>query len=443
MEKQISMPIVNPHAAGIDVGSRSHHVAVGQQADQVKEFGVYAVDYELMVSWLKDNGIRTIAMESTGSYWQALFRVLQTHGFEVLLVNGQQTKNLKGKTDVKDCRWIQKLHSLGLLSGSFLPSEKIAALRQYHRHHQFLIGQASTMTNKMQKALRLMNLRLDVVVGDIMGKSGTRIIEAILDGERNGNKLAQLADSRVRKSKAEIAAALQGNWQDELLYELKDCLETYKYYQDKIIQCDKQLQQVLSQMMPAEGAIRVSLTKKQKHKNQHGFDLISLSYRYTGVDLFAIPSVSFNTIMTFVSEVGMDVIKFKTAKQFVSWLRLAPNNKISGNKLISSRTPKSKNRLAQSLRNAANTIERQKKGPLFEFFKRIAYRKGRAAAITATARKLAVIIWNMIVRQVPYTPLTNDQYNQKIKQHTINTIVKKIKRLDLDLSQIQSALGAS
>jgi transposase len=214
------MKIVNPTAAGIDVGSKSHFVAVGQNEQDVMEFGVYSKDHQKMIEHLNSYGIKTVAMESTGSYWQTLFFALQKAGFEVLLVSGYQTKNVRAKTDVKDCQWIQKLHSLGLLRGSFLPSEQTARLRILCRHRSSLIEEPSKMTNKMQKSLRLMNLRLDVVISDITGKSGISIIKAILEGERNGTVLSQLADSRIKKSKEEIARALQGHWNEEYLFEL-------------------------------------------------------------------------------------------------------------------------------------------------------------------------------------------------------------------------------
>jgi len=218
------MPVVRSHAAGIDVGSRSHYVAVGQdQEKDVAVFGVYADDHAKLIDYLKAHKIVTIAMESTGSYWQSLFYALQNAGFEVLLVSGHQTKNVRAKTDVKDCVWIQKLHSLGLLSGCFLPDRHTAKMRTLQRHRNSLIEEAAKMSNKMQKALRLMNLRLDVVINDITGKTGMAIIEAILNGEKDGKRLSQLVDARIKKSKEEIAQALLGHWDEELLYELQDC----------------------------------------------------------------------------------------------------------------------------------------------------------------------------------------------------------------------------
>lgn len=441
MEKFEKMKVVNPNAAGIDVGSKSHFVAIGQQEKDVCEFGVYSKDHLLLIDHLKQNQVSSVAMESTGSYWQTLFFALQEAGLEVLLVSGHQTKNLRAKTDVKDCQWIQKLHSLGLLRGSFLPSEQTSRLRILHRHRGSLVGESSKMTNKMQKVLRLMNLRLDVVIADITGKSGIAIITAILNGERNGASLSLLADSRVRKSREEISNALQGHWSEEYLFELKDCFDIYKLLQEKVKSCDLQIEKLLLEFTkdkPSKIEQGV-LTKKQlKGKNQPKIDLVKISNLYYGVDLFAIESISVGTVLTLISEIGQDIHKFQSAKQFSSFLRLAPNNRISGGKTISSRTPKGANRFAIALRNAANTIEQVKKGPLYIFFKRIAYKKGRGAAITATARKLSVIIWNMVVKKQGYQPIETELYNKMIKQKRITSIRKMMQSSNILINELST-----
>ena len=265
MKESISMDVIHVHAAGIDVGSRSHYVAVGQDPEDVSEFGVYTRDHQQMIEWLNQRSVTTIAMESTGNYWQTLFSALQGAGFEMLLVNGNQIKNVKGKTDVKDCQWIQRLHSLGLLRGSFLPSEDIEKLRNYQRHRNWLVEQCSKMSNKMQKALRLMNMRLDVALNDIMGKSGRRIIESIIQGERDGERLAGLIDGRVKKSKQEVAAALSGQWKDELLFELSDCYEFYLLYQRKMEQTDEQIALLLKEMVAAQQEYPHDLPRVKKN----------------------------------------------------------------------------------------------------------------------------------------------------------------------------------
>jgi transposase len=436
--KKLNMTIVNTHAAGIDIGSRSHLVAVGQQVNDVREFGVYTQDYESLILWLKERKVKTIAMESTGNYWQTLFTALQTAGFEVLLVNGQHVKNVKGKkTDVQDCQWIQKLHSLGLLSGSFLPGDQVSKFRAYYRHRCSLIEESAKMINKMQKALRLMNIRLDVAIKDIMGKTGRAIVEAILSGEKNGESLAALADYRIKKNKQELARSLQGNWQEELLYELKDCYELYQILQEKVTQCDKMIESLLKQASTNKALQdKEKLKKKKVNKNSPRFDLSTLSYQYAGVDLFAIDAMSHATVLALIAEVGQDINKFPSAKHFVSWLRLAPNNKISGGKTISSRTPKAKNNLTQALRQAANAIDNLKQGYLVRFFRRIAYRKGRGAAITATARKMAVIIWNMMTKKITYQPMNEMDYSEKIKQIEMRKIKQKINQFGFTLADL-------
>lgn len=247
MEKFKKMQVHNPNAAGIDVGSRSHFVAIGQAENEIREFNVYQSGLKELVEFLKINSIQTVAMESTGSYWQSLFLLLQDEKFEVILVQGTQTKNLKAKTDVKDAQWIQKLHSLGLLRGSFLPSISTMQIRTLHRHGEGLVEQSVKYVNKMQKALRLMNFRLDVVISDIVGVSGIRIIKAILAGETSGEKLAEYCDKRVKRSKEEIADALQGKVNAELLHELSDCFDIYLFFQEKIKSNRTKINEVLQE----------------------------------------------------------------------------------------------------------------------------------------------------------------------------------------------------
>ncbi|MFN9353497.1 MAG: IS110 family transposase [Chitinophagales bacterium] len=395
----------------------------------MREFNVYQSGLNDLVLFLKENNVKTIALESTGSYWQSLFMILQKNGFEVLLVQGSQTKNLKAKTDVKDAQWIQKLHTLGLLKGSFLPSDMTLRIRTLHRHRQGLIESASAYTNKMQKSLMLMNFRLDVVINDIVGVSGVKIIEAILDGENCGSKLAEYADKRVKRSKVEIADALQGETNSEYMYELRDCYELYNILQERIQNVDNEIEKILQVYTEDIHLDDEVLIKKQlKGKNQPKMDIQRLSKKLLNVDLFAIESISSSTVMSFLSEIGNDIYKFRTAKHFVSWLRLAPNNRVSGGKTISSKTPRGKNKFALALRNAANTIERKKDGLLVSFFRRIAYKKGRAAAITATARKLAVIIWNMIIKKTSYVPIDSHEYQEIIKKNKIHYINKTIEK---------------
>lgn len=425
MEKNIvSMQIVNPHAAGIDIGSKMHVLAVDQNVENVRSFGVYTKGHQEIINYLQSHNITTVAMESTGSYWQALFNDLQRSGFEVILVSGSQTKNVKGKkTDVINAIWIQKLHSLGLLAASFLPNDIMQELRTYYGHRQHLIQQIARYSLKMQKSLRYMNVRLDVALRDITGKSGMGIIEAILEGKRDPHFLATLVFLRTKKTKAEIADSLHGTWRTELLFELKAWLDLYKYYNTALLECDNVIGMLLIEYTPDRTVTQEKEKifrsyNRKKIKNAPHFNIAKTAYQFFGIDLFAINGVSHNTVLCLMTNLGDDIYKFSTAKSFASWLRLVPNNKVSGGRILSSRVRKGKSTIATTLRQVANSIGNQKDHDLLPFFKRIAFRKGRVAAITATARKIAVILWNMIVKTEEYSPqrIREDQEKLRLKR---------------------------
>lgn len=443
--KELPMQVVHLQAAGIDIGSKSHWVAVDQQVGHVKEFGVYTPDHQKMIDYLRSYNITTIAMESTGTYWQTLFNALQKAGFEVILVQGSHTKNVKGKkTDVLDCMWIQKLHSLGLLSASFLLSDYLQAMRTYYAHREHLIEQTSKYINKMQKALRLMNIRLDVVINDITGQSGRAILDAIVAGHRDPEYLASLTNHRLKNSKETIMASLQGQWRDELLFELKSCLAFYDAFKNEIESCDQKIDDLLKQHAPPAAPVEPidpNLAKK-KHKKVNKlspvFNVRQYAFSYFRTDLYEIPGVSHSTVLCFLCNMGSDIKRFASAKQFASWMRLVPNNKVSGGRVITSRTPKGKNTLALALRKAANSIGNQKEHPLTPFFKRIAYRKGRNAAITATARKLAIIIWNMITKKQPYQPIDNTVINDRKKSAQVRSIKNRLFKLNLTADEMKT-----
>lgn len=437
----MSLEVVNPNAAGIDIGSKSHWVAIGQDAEDVREFGVYSDDNMEMCQWLHDNKIQNIAMESTGTYWQNLFSCLVSQGFDVILVNGRQTKNIKGKkTDIKDCQWIQKLHSLGLLSSSFLPDSTTDVIRTYSRHRQNLIKQSARTVLKVQKYLRLMNMRLDVVVKDIVGLTGTKIITAFISGETSGKKLAQNRHYNCRKPEEEIAKALQYNGRNDYLFALKQEWETYLHIQKQIESVDKEIKKLLEEIIDKDDNKKqhVADTKQHKRKNKNtikGADINKLSYQYfEGIDLMRIEGVNDATIMAIISEIGLEGIKkFNSAKQFTAWLRFSSNNKISGGKILNHHIPKGSSRLKIAFRNAANAIGNLKEGHLADFFRRINYKKGRVTAINATARKLAVIIWNMLAKGVPYNPPTEYLFlDQKRKMKLVSRIKRNIAKFDLN-----------
>ena len=430
MKKTVKMEIVNSHAAGIDIGSKSHFVAIGQGKDEIKEFNVSHSGHLAMVKFLMEAGTTTIAMESTGSYWQSLYLVLIESGFNVQLIPGSSLRNFK-KTDVKDAQSIQRLHSLGMLSSCFLPENDQARLRELSRHRKNIIQQISKATLRMQKCLRMMNFRLDIAVNDIVGKSGLLILRAILSGVTNPQELAALANGRVKKSRDEIADALHGNPREELMFELGQNLESFDFFQRQLEKVDQKVEDLLSKIKTENQDNQApNLAKKQmKGKNQIRVPIQKMAYKLFGVDLMSIPGVSVNTLFTFISEVGMDIHKFETAKAFASWLRLSPNNKITGGKVVSSRTPKGKNPLSQALRDAANVIGNQKEGPLVNFFKRIGLRKGRCAAITATARKLAVIIFKMVREKTSYNPTVPEYIQEKINRNKLRSASKFLENI--------------
>ena len=439
-KKTLEMEVINPKAAGIDVGSRSHFVAIGQSDQEVKEFGVCQEDLEDLVEYLKSHDIETVALESTGTYWQNLHALLIASGFDVILCNGKFTKNIQGKkTDVKDCQWIQKLHTLGLLNTSFLPSEDTEILRTYCRHRMTLIERAASCSNKMQKYLKLLNLRLDVVVSDVCGKTGMEIIRAICQGENNAQVLASYRDPRCKASEVEIAKALKGNNRSDYLFGLSQELDIYDTLQSQIRACDQkiigQITRTIDKNDGKKEHVLEKKTRKKVNKNAiKGIDMDKASYQmFEGVDLLEIEGVSHATVLTLMSELGIEGIqKFNSAKQFSSWLRLSPNNKISGGKVLSSRIPKGSNRTKIALRNAANSIGNLKKDtPLKLFFAKISFRKGRAAAISATARKLAVIIWNMVTKSTPYQKDLGIVDIKKQQEKLIKRIRKQMKNYNI------------
>ena len=439
----VSFPLVNPHAAAIDVGSKFNMVCIGLEKEQIRSFGVFTEDHHQLAQWFQDHHIQTIAMESTGIYWKSLFLILQAYGFEVLLVNAAHIKNVRGKkSDVKDCQWIWQLHRAGLLQGSFQPDDFTESLRTYNRQRKNLIEGASQSVSRMQKALVLMNIQLPVVLSDITGKSGKAIIQAILNGQRNARQLAQLADPRVKASKSDIAKALTGHWHEQQLFTLRQHWEQYHFYQRQIAECDEQIETLLQAQ--TERQIQNDLAyepqkKKYRNKNAPRFDIDKYVYQLSdGVDLMSIEGISFSTLLTLVAEVGLDLQKkFPSPKHFVSWLCLCPNNKVTGGKILSSRSRKNKNRLAHAFRQAANTVGRQKDNtPLSLFFRKLAYRKERKAAITATARKLATIVYIMLVNKVPYQPLGLEDYQKQVRKHKLKHIQRTIQKLGITSDEL-------
>ena len=440
-KKVESLPIVNPHAGGIDVGSTSHYVCVGQAQGEVREFGVYSEDLHALCQWLVEEEVTTVALESTGSYWQNLFIMLQDYKLNPILVSGKFTKNVQGKkTDVLDCQWIQRLHTMGLLPNSFQPDAFTEKLRQYTRHRQGLLENAADYIKKMQQALRLMNIRLDVAISDVTGETGQAIIKAVIEGKTDPQYLASLANYRIRTPKEELEKALTGQWKAEYVFELKQSCELYAFFKAKVSECDKAISELLEQQIEenekSDGEIRPDFNqkgRKKKNKNAPDMDTEKLAFQLTGgIDLAKIDGISGQTILSIISEIGVNVDSFPTAKHFASWLHLSPNNKKTGGKVKSSHTPKKKNKLSLALQRAANVVGNNlKEGALHQFFVRIKAKKGYMEAIVATARKLAVIIWNMLNKKEQYQPTQNDVYLEKVRVQSIKNIQRKLKKLNI------------
>ena len=434
------MPVLNLHAAGIDVGSREHYVAVGQGKEHVKKFGVYTTDLNAICQWLVENEITTVALESTGSYWKNLFIMLQQYNLNPILVNGSFTKNLKGrKTDVMDCQFIQRMHTLGLLPDSFQPDDFTGQLRNLARHRSGLIALVADNTKRIQQNLRLMNIRLDIAVSDTMGKSGMTIIKAILAGERDATNLSQLCNVNVKKTKDEIAQALNGFYRQDYLFQLNQLIHTYEFLQLQIIEIDKEIQIMLDKQLIDSGKNDLAFDQKKKdkkriQKNAPGFEIDKKSFQlFNGVNLMEIPGISYSTLLIFMSEVGEGIFKFRSSKAFSSWLRLSPNKKITGGKVIGNNIKQGANVLSLALRNASNTIGNMKADiPIARFFKRLAFKYGRAAAITATARKLSVIIWNMVTKTEAYNAPSTETYNARIREISVKNIQRKITKLKIN-----------
>lgn len=440
---KVNFSVENPHAAGIDVGSRSHWACVGDNKEDIREFSVFTDSLHEMARWFKSEEIKTIAMESTGFYWKSLFLLLQSYGFEVLLVNAQYVKNVSGrKSDQKDCEWIRKLHRAGLLHASFQPDSFTEEIRTYTRQRKSLIEGASRYVAKMQKSMVVMNIQLSVVLSDITGKSGQAIIRAILQGERDPNTLALLADYRVKADKQTIARSLTGQWQSQYLFQLEQDWNTYHHFMAQIQQCDERIDELLTEKVHETGQEELyyeSVVKKKVAKNDPKFPLPQHAFQLSdGVDLMELDGVSYRTILTLIGEVGLDLSKFPSGKHFASWLCLCPNKKITGGKVISSKSRKNKSRLAAAFRQAGNSVGRTDTALGYQF-RALAYRKGRKVAIQATARKIAITVYNMLEKGQPYQPQSREEYVEKVRKQKIRNIQKTIKKLGLTQQELMTA----
>ncbi len=424
---------LHPHAAGIDVGASEHYVAVPPGADSkgrdVRSFGSFTCDLRELADWLQACGVTTVAMESTGVYWIPLYELLESRGVEVQLVDPRELKRVPGrKTDVLDCQWLQELHTFGLLSGAFRPPEQVAALRAYVRQRDMLVRYASDHVQHMQKAMTQMNVKLDRVVTDITGVTGMSIIRAIIAGERDPRALASLRMPGCRNDEATIAKALEGTWRAEHLFALAQAVELYDIYQEKLRQCDMAIEAHLKRFDDRSGGGTVDGGRARRRKNQPHFDLRGLLVRATGVDLTRIEGLEATTVLKVVSEIGTDMSPWPTAKHFASWLGLCPGSKTSGGRNRSSRTKPSANRAAAALRLAAQSLHRSRSW-LGAFLRRKAAQKDMPKAITATAHKLARLIYSMLRYGTEYVLRTQEQYEEVHRTRTLAALTHTAKRL--------------
>jgi transposase len=432
------LTVINHRAAGIDVSDTEMMIAYPINSEQlvVQSFGCFTCELHLIAKTFQHHGITSIAMESTGVYWVTLFLLLQEYGFEVYLVNAKHVKNVTGrKNDESDAEWIQKLHSCGLLQPSFQPDNMTRTLRSMIRHRKNLVGTSSIFLNRMQKALELMNIKLHTIISDIDGKTGLLIINAILKGGRDPKVLAELRDKRIKASREDIIKSLEGYWTTEHLFELEQCYELYRVLQEKINKCDMEIEKQLVQQIASknEGVIpdisKIKIKRKPSGKHKLPFNATVYLKILMGVDVTEIFGINELSALTIMSEVGTDMLKWKTEHHFTSWLGVAPNTKISGGKVISSRIMKKKHHAGQAFRMAALSSNNSK-SPLGDYYRRIKVKAGPAKAVVATARKLAIVWYKMLSNQEAFNPKALEDYQQKYKEKKINQLRRKLELLE-------------
>jgi transposase len=422
--------LLNPDAAGIDISSKEHFVAVPKdRAEQsIRCFQSFTSDLHDLASWLKTCNIKTVAMESTGVYWFQLFTILLDYGFEVYLVNAYHVKNVPGrKSDVSDARWLQELHSFGLLNTCFQPDNMTRRLRNYVRQRKQLIKAMTRQTNRMLKALEMMNVKLNNVIRDIHGKTGKRIIKAILQGQRNAKELIKLRDPGIKASAEVLEKSLVGNWREEQLFNLRQALEHYSFLQKQLLECDLESEKVILKMTD-HCCEPKKLKASRKQKNQPKFNVEQHLYNVLGVDVTKIYGIKSTAALTIYSETGADIKdKFPSEKQFLSWLNVVPDNKISGGKVLSSKVKKKKNVAGQAFRDAASTLWRAQ-NPLGDYLRKKKAKSGARKAIVATARKMAAIYYKMVTQKVDFD-------SEKLKTQTTKYFENKARYLKRQLEE--------
>jgi transposase len=435
------MERINANAAGIDCGATHHYVAVPEDRDDepVRHFKTFTDDLHALADWLLHCDVDSVAIESTGTYWIALYEILQARGLDVTLVNARHVKNVPGrKSDVSDCQWLQWLHTVGLLRASFRPDAEIVSLRVYLRHRQTLVEGASDHIRRMQKAMVQMNLHLHNVLSDITGVSGLRIIRDIVAGIHDPVQLAQHRDRRCRATIEEVQASLTGHYREEYLFALRQSLELYDIHQRQMQTCDEHIESLLQDLAasvpePEPPTAPARRGRRKVSANAPTFDLRERLYQLTGgVDLTRIDAIGPYAALRLISEIGTDMSRWPSEKHFTSWLTLAPQNKITGGRVLSSRTPRSANRAAAVLRMCVMSLIRSNTA-LGAFYRRVAYRTGKAKALTATARKLAILVYRALSGTLVYEDPGAEAYEQQHKARVLATLRKRAQRLGFAL----------
>ena len=433
-KSRAALTITHPNAAGIDIGSTSHYVAVPPDRDDnpVREFPSFTADLNALADWLKVCGVDIVAMESTGVYWIPLFELLESRGFTVLLVNARHVKNVSGrKSDVLDCQWLQQLMTYGLLSGAFRPADAVCVLRSMWRQRGMLLAGQGREVQHMQKALTQMNIQLANVISDVVGETGQKILRAIIAGERDGEVLAAMKNVRIRASTDEIVKSLQGNWRIEHLFALKQALEMFDFIGTQIAACDLHLEQQLRDLQlhdgkPAKGK------QRGRTRNVPKFDLRTQLFRMCGVDLTRIDGIDVTTALAVISETGADMSRFPSVGHFTSWLGLCPGTKITGGKVMSSKTKRVANRASQALRMAAAAL-RSSQSALGAYFRRMCSRMDKPKAIAAAAHKLARLIYTMLTKGEEYTDQGQDYYEERYRESVLRNLAKRAEKMGMKL----------
>lgn len=434
IKSRSALCITHPNAAGIDIGSASHFVAVppDREEQSVREFASFTVDLHALADWLDACAVDTVAMESTGVYWIPLFELLESRGFTVLLVNARHVKNVSGrKSDVLDCQWLQQLMSYGLLNGAFRPADEVCVLRSLWRQRGMLLRSQGRYVQHMQKALTQMNVQLANVISDVVGETGQKILRAIVAGERDGQVLAAMKNARIHASVDEIAKSLQGNWRTEHLFALKQALDAFDFIGTQLTQCDQHIEAQLQSLQAHEGEPAKG-KKRGRARNAPKFDLRAHLFRMCGVDLTRIDGIDVTTALAVISETGADMSRFPSVGHFTSWLGLCPGTKITGGKLMSGKTQRVANRAAQALRLAAAAL-RSSQSALGAYFRRLCARMDKPKAVTAAAHKLARLIYTLLTKGQEYTDQGQDYYEERYRERVLRHLSQRAKQMGLKL----------